>query len=615
MVGPSFLSRVKQREHRDNWEDNTMQAAEIYQPGTPLVVGTHQVVINKYFSQGGFAQVYTCAISPKWKGKSIACLKRVLVPDKPSLSTLRKEVDAMRKLQGINCIVSYIDSHAARSTRNPGEYEVFVLMEYCSNKGLIDFMNTRLVDKLKEFEILNIMQSITEGVCHMHALNPPLIHRDIKIENVLISDNWTFKLCDFGSVTTPIMPAKNAVEFHAIQEDIMRNTTPQYRAPEMLDLSKHQIIGEKSDIWALGIFLYKLCYYITPFEQNPINQNMNGYHGDYAIIHGLYKIPNTPPYSSRLKHIITRLLNVDSMQRPTAVQLLSEICSMRGVPVPRIGKHHSFDYNDLKKTLTNTTVTNVSLESEKTPARPRRRPLSMYGLTTEKTADLNPMNSGIIIASLNNKSGGTNAASAATTTNTNSNSNTESTAVSAAAYDDNIDSSMDYLKMLSKSNSSGKSKRSSITSLKNLLTGGSYKEKERVSSYDFNASSLVDLQEMSPEQRQPSNGSISSNVSMIKPVVSSGIKRSTSIQRRMKNLFKNAGTDQPESAASNKPILSNYSLKTEVIAPEIPVRASKEPAKLKKAPPKPPKPTFLRTTSVANDISQFEKRFPSINPI
>ena len=46
-----------------------------------------------------------------------------------------------------------------------------------------------------------------------------------------------------------------------MKDDLMQHTTPQYRAPEMIDLSKGFPIDDKLDIWALGIFLYKLCYY------------------------------------------------------------------------------------------------------------------------------------------------------------------------------------------------------------------------------------------------------------------------------------------------------------------------------------------------------------------
>lgn len=153
--------------------------------------------------------------SPPFEGSSIACLKRVSVPDKAQLNILRAEVDAMRRLKGHKFIVSYIDSHASRMDNGAG-YEVFVLMEYCANGTLIDFMNTRLHNKLKEDEVLKIMSDVSQGIAIMHSLQPPLVHRDIKIENVLISSDRSYKLCDFGSASSPLRPPKNIEEFKNI---------------------------------------------------------------------------------------------------------------------------------------------------------------------------------------------------------------------------------------------------------------------------------------------------------------------------------------------------------------------------------------------------------------
>ncbi|CDK24990.1 unnamed protein product [Kuraishia capsulata CBS 1993] len=290
-----------------------------YAPGTILTVGSHQVKITKYLSQA-------------WHNTTVACLKRVAVPDKRTLNLLRAEVDAMKRLQGRKYIVSYIDSHASRMSSEVG-YEVFVLMEYCSRNGLIDFMNTRLVNKLKEPEILQIMAEITEGVAEMHALQPPLIHRDIKIENVLITGDGISKVCDFGSAAPPLRPPKNVEEFQILQDDIMKHTTPQYRSPEMIDLYRRQPIDEKSDIWALGVFLYKLCYYTTPFESNSINGNLQGGGGEMAILHARFQFPASPIYSSRLKNVISKCLQENPAHRPNVYQLLEEICKIRNVPI------------------------------------------------------------------------------------------------------------------------------------------------------------------------------------------------------------------------------------------------------------------------------------------
>ncbi|KAG5365825.1 Actin-regulating kinase PRK1 [Yarrowia sp. B02] len=294
-----------------------------YPPGTQLTVGSHAVTIKKYISEGGFAHVYTCDISPEFRGSSVACLKRVAVPDKPSLNLLRCEVDAMKRLAGNEYIVQYIDSHAARNANGPG-YEVFLLMEYCSRNGLIDFMNERLRERLSEAEVLTIGSNIAEAVFCMHYLDQPLLHRDLKIENVLISGDGKFKLCDFGSVSPVLRPPRNQMEFRILDDDIQRHTTVQYRAPEMIDIMRGFPIDEKSDIWALGVFFYKLCYYITPFEQQ----------GQLAVLNAQFSFPQQPHYSDGLKHLISVLLREDPRNRPNVYQTIQELCRLRNVPVP-----------------------------------------------------------------------------------------------------------------------------------------------------------------------------------------------------------------------------------------------------------------------------------------
>lgn len=299
---------------------------EKYASGTILPVGSHQVKVLKYLASGGFAHVYSVEISPPDPvcPDNVACLKRVVVPDKASLNTLRAEVDSMKALRGNKFIVSYIDSHATKSPVNVGMYEVYLLMEYCSGGGLIDFMNTRLQNRLQEFEILNIMSQVSQGVAAMHALQPPLIHRDIKIENVLLSKNHEFKLCDFGSVSGVIRAPRNTEEFNYVQYDIMKNTTAQYRCPEMIDLYRGLPIDEKSDIWALGVFLYKTCYYTTPFEKN----------GESAILASKFEFPAYPRYSDRVKNLISVMLRVDPLKRPNICQVVEEVSRIQGIPCP-----------------------------------------------------------------------------------------------------------------------------------------------------------------------------------------------------------------------------------------------------------------------------------------
>ncbi|KAH6849776.1 hypothetical protein B0I37DRAFT_369826 [Chaetomium sp. MPI-CAGE-AT-0009] len=299
--------------------------AGTFSPGTKIQVGSHRVVIQKYLSEGGFAHVYLVKMPTPVNGTDQAVLKRVAVPDKDSLRGMRTEVETMKRLKGHRAIVTYIDSHA--SELRGGGYEVFLLMEYCNGGGLIDFMNTRLQHRLTEPEILTIFADVAEGVACMHYLRPALLHRDLKVENVLITlvgSTRKFKLCDFGSAAPPRAAPTTTAECRAMDEDVQKHTTMQYRSPEMVDVYRKQPIDEKSDIWALGVLLYKLCYYTTPFEEQ----------GQLAILNASYRFPSHPPFSDRLKGLIAWMLRENPQVRPNIYQVLREACAMQGREPP-----------------------------------------------------------------------------------------------------------------------------------------------------------------------------------------------------------------------------------------------------------------------------------------
>ncbi|OAA47436.1 Protein kinase-like domain protein [Beauveria brongniartii RCEF 3172] len=303
--------------------------AGTFAPGTKIQVGSHRVVIQKYLSEGGFAHVYLVKLPAPVDGTDLAVLKRVAVPDKESLRAMRTEVETMKRLKGHRPIVAYMDSHA--SELRGGGYEVFLLMEFCDGGGLIDFMNTRLQHRLTEPEILNIFADVAEGVACMHYLKPPLLHRDIKVENVLIttrSGGRRFMLCDFGSAAVPRPAPTSVVECRLMEEDVQKHTTLQYRSPEMVDVYRKQPLNEKADIWALGVFLYKLCYYTTPFEDQ----------GQLAILNASYRFPSHPNFSDKIKRLIASMLREDLNARPNIYQVVAEACTMQGrkIPIPDI---------------------------------------------------------------------------------------------------------------------------------------------------------------------------------------------------------------------------------------------------------------------------------------
>lgn len=374
-------------EHRES-SVPLVVASDRLQPGHQISVGRHLVEIVSYLSEGGFAQIYvvqfietldeleekTLALRPGER----ACLKRVRVSDESGLREMRNEVEVMKKLRGAPNIVQYYDSNAARipapstvitnrssvsdgSTKEAPKqyYEVLLLMELCSNNSLLDYMNQRLATKLTEQEVFKIMYDTTLAVAQMHYLKEPLIHRDIKIENVLVDSQNNFKLCDFGSTARCVPPVMSHQDIAIMTQDIYMHTTPQYRSPEMIDLYKYLPVNEKSDIWALGVFLYKLLFYTTPFEMT----------GQFAILHSKFEFPSNN-YSSKLINLIIIMLSENPNLRPNIYQVLHHLCFAMKVPVPIRDIYGTGPYNFEKYGLFQSKMQNIlyqmyNLQSQK----------------------------------------------------------------------------------------------------------------------------------------------------------------------------------------------------------------------------------------------------------
>ena len=83
---------------------------------------------------------------------------------------------------------------------------LLVLMELCTGGHLINLLE-KFSGELNEKQILFVLKDIASGVRHMHNMKPPVAHRDLKVENVLL-EGKKFKICDFGSATTETLDYK-----------------------------------------------------------------------------------------------------------------------------------------------------------------------------------------------------------------------------------------------------------------------------------------------------------------------------------------------------------------------------------------------------------------------
>ncbi|OXB65997.1 hypothetical protein ASZ78_006652 [Callipepla squamata] len=218
--------------------------------GRVFAVGRHQVTAEELLAEGGFSTVFLV----RTHGGIRCALKRMYVNNVPDLNICKREITIMKELSGHKNIVSYLD--CAVNCISDNVWEVLILMEYCRAGQVVNQMNQRLQTGFTESEVMRIFCDTCEAVARLHQCKTPIVHRDLKVENILLNDSGNYVLCDFGSATNKFLnPQKDGV--NVVEEEIKKYTTLSYRAPEMINLYGGKSITTKADIWhtALGGFL------------------------------------------------------------------------------------------------------------------------------------------------------------------------------------------------------------------------------------------------------------------------------------------------------------------------------------------------------------------------
>uniref|UniRef100_UPI00358E8D56 AP2-associated protein kinase 1-like isoform X3 n=1 Tax=Myxine glutinosa TaxID=7769 RepID=UPI00358E8D56 len=272
--------------------------------GRVYVVGRYQAAVEEVLAEGGFAIVFLVKIS-----SGVRCaLKRMYVNNDHDLMVCQREIAIMKELSGHKNIVAYLDS-SINPQSSSGVSEVLILMEFCRAGQVVNQMNQRLNTGFNEAEVLQIFCETCEAVACLHQAKTPYIHRDLKVENILLHDNGNYVLCDFGSATNQVLnPQVLGVAY--VEEEIKKYTTLSYRAPEMINLHEGKAITTKADIWALGCLLYKLCFFTLPFGESQV-----------AICDGSFTVPDHSRYSNGMHCLICYMLEPDQEKRPDIYQV------------------------------------------------------------------------------------------------------------------------------------------------------------------------------------------------------------------------------------------------------------------------------------------------------
>lgn len=179
------------------------------------------------------------------------------------------------------------------------ENKVWMALEYCPGKELYDHLLKLQRIPIKDCSLM--FAQISSALYYAHSLN--CVHRDLKLENILLDKDGNTKLTDFGF--TRECASKN------ILETVCGTTV--YMAPELIKREKYD--GFKTDIWSLGVILYTLLNGYMPFDEDDQIKT------EWKIIN---EMPNFDKniLNDDAIDLLTKLLDKDPIKRPNMKEIL-----------------------------------------------------------------------------------------------------------------------------------------------------------------------------------------------------------------------------------------------------------------------------------------------------
>jgi polo-like kinase 1 len=277
-----------------------------------IIKVTGDIQIRKYIKgrllgKGGFAKCYefTCTDTKKISAAKVVT-KSSLVKSRAK-QKLISEIKIHKSLHHPQ-IVGF--EHYFEDTEN-----VYILLEMCHNQSLNELLKRR--KRLTEIETQCYIVQIIKGLKYLHSHR--VIHRDLKLGNLFLTDKMELKIGDFGLATK--------LEFEGERKRTVCGT-PNYIAPEILDGKTGH--SYEVDIWSLGVIMYTLIIGKPPFETQDVKTTYK------RIKMNAYSFPEGAVISEAAKALITEILNSDPLKRPGLDQILAHDFFNQGTSIPKL---------------------------------------------------------------------------------------------------------------------------------------------------------------------------------------------------------------------------------------------------------------------------------------
>ncbi|XP_029020869.1 misshapen-like kinase 1 isoform X6 [Betta splendens] len=251
---------------------------------------------------GTYGQVYK---GRHVKTGQLAAIKVMEVTEEEE-EEIKLEINMLKSYSHHRNIATYYGAFIKKGPAGQ-DHQLWLVMEYCGAGSVTDLVKKTKGNYLKEDWIAYICREVLRGLSHLHSHH--VIHRDIKGQNVLLTENAEVKLVDFG------------VSAQLDRTIGRRNTfigTPYWMAPEVIacDENPEATYDSRSDLWSLGITALEMAEGAPPLcDMHPMR--------------ALFLIPRNPPpklkskkWSKRFLSFIDSCLVKNHLHRPTTDALL-----------------------------------------------------------------------------------------------------------------------------------------------------------------------------------------------------------------------------------------------------------------------------------------------------